>query len=593
MRCTPSHILCHVKLGSHHRNPDRNLSCLLANVRSISKNKNDFIFSLAEHRYDVVALTETWLDGKTESTPLPGEWASQYDFFRCDRKAKKGGGVALLVRKTLCPDLVFCKSVLNSYELLCCDIGTLSAMLRLVVVYKAPSCPAPKVEQMCKALSDVCASNRACVVVGDFNMPDINWNCLPNPSLMCATSRSFLDTCSSLGLTQHVKTCTLGNNILDLVFSSVPGLVNDVRVKPPIGSSDHSSIQFQIYFLVSDTSSKVIKRDYRNADFDAITTYLSNVDWLGSFNNVETVDGKYELFLAVLHHTIDMFVPTIKASVYRQRLPSHLRNLASKRATAWDTANSTGKSEDWLCFRHLSNIFEKRLWKYNSNMEKKIVQSADKGAFFRLLNSKLNSKPNIGVLKSTEGVIARTDKDKAEMLANTFEQSFMQHSSLANRCSDGISVFPCMLDSVWFYAEDIYKLLIAWPSSYSVTPDHVPLFFIKKVAHIIAGPLEHLFNLSFLRSEVPSRWRTSLITPIPKKKSQAIPQTTTALSVLPRFLLGFLKNFSRRGLCNIWSGMTSFPQINMGFKRVNQRPLPCCNPLMIGLLTWMKEVAPM
>lgn len=114
------------------------------------------------------------------------------------------------------------------------------------------------------------------------------------------------------------------------------------------------------------------------------------------------------------------------------------------------------------------------------NIGKKVVQSADKCAFFRLLNSKVNSKPNVGVLKSSEGVIARTDRD-AGIFASTFVQSFMQqYSSLANRCSDGVSASPRMLDSVWVYAEDIYKLLIAWPTSYSVMPDHVLLLFIKK-----------------------------------------------------------------------------------------------------------------
>ncbi|EYB98647.1 hypothetical protein Y032_0129g1479 [Ancylostoma ceylanicum] len=44
---------------------------------------------------------------------------------RCDRPRKKGGGVALVVKKTLLPILVYRESVRDGYEIVACDLHTI------------------------------------------------------------------------------------------------------------------------------------------------------------------------------------------------------------------------------------------------------------------------------------------------------------------------------------------------------------------------------------------------------------------------------------------------------------------------------------
>lgn len=94
---------------------------------------------------------------------------------RCDRQCKRCGGVALLVRKPLCPALVFRETVLNAHELLCCDLHSNNSLLRFIVVYKVPNGTSALSVQMSKAISDLVSSNRTCILCGDFNMPNINW----------------------------------------------------------------------------------------------------------------------------------------------------------------------------------------------------------------------------------------------------------------------------------------------------------------------------------------------------------------------------------------------------------------------------------
>ncbi|KAK6035375.1 hypothetical protein COOONC_27120, partial [Cooperia oncophora] len=136
-------------------------------------------------------------------------------------------------------------------------------------------------------------------------------------------------------------------------------------------------------------------------------------------------------------------------------------------------------------FKILDSRLNKRLLRYNAYLEKKVVESGD------------STKPGKDIDKEHfQGIFAKED-------------DVFSHK-----------VPPCgstMGPDLWFHRDEIFDLLSKWPNSHSVTPDFIPLHLIKRTAHCLALPLELLFNLSYMRSEVPSRWRHSFIVPVPKK----------------------------------------------------------------------------
>jgi len=112
-------------------------------------------------------------------------------------------------------------------------------------------------------------------MTGDFNFPDLRWNKSDVP-LDVSPSYIFLNTLNSLGLSQLVKTPTLGNNILDLVFTSFKSCTQSIHVQEPFFSSDHNSVYFEL--LDSSIEPTFRKRDFGKGNYYLINTNLESID---------------------------------------------------------------------------------------------------------------------------------------------------------------------------------------------------------------------------------------------------------------------------------------------------------------------------
>lgn len=547
----------------HLRTTGRKFSCFLTNIRSLMKNINAYAFLLTRSDFDILCITETWLGCGFDVATALGRRAASLEVLRCDRLNRKGGGVAMFIQKKHSPVLIFKESIESGYDILCCDITIRFAAVRLLLLYRAPSCSPCFTRQMYKAISDLISCDHPTVVMGDFNLPDIDWRARPNPTAKQSLSKSFLEMCESHSLEQLVDKCTLGNNILDLVLSNRVGLIDSVVVGPPIGSSDHSSVTFKMN-LPKESDLMVAKRDYSTVNLQAVANFLANVDWYSSLDSLVSVNDKYEMFIAILQHAIALFIPMIRVPPSRSALPGFLNSLYIRVLNAWKVATNTGSVKHRKLYDKLRIRFERKLAKYNKSIERKVVESNNKSAFFKFLKHKLRPKHTVCTLVNTDGRIARSDFEKAELLADSFAQVFTKDSE--QYVPDISPRFPVMPDSVWFHADELYGLLHNWPPSYSLTPDDIPLIVIKNIAHIIAGPLEYIYNLSLMRAEVPLRWRISYVTPIPKKDPLSSPSNYRPISITSVFARLFEKVLKDR-ITKHLNEFSIIPSCQHGFQK--------------------------
>lgn len=153
---------------------------------------------------------------------------------------------------------------------------------------------------------------------------------------------------------QLISEPTRGDNILDLVFSNHRSLISDISVQSPLGNSDHASISFDIN-ASGEEWFPIKRRQFTKCKYEAIC-YLYSADWAASVGSVSSVNDKYSMFLAILNHTIDMFVPCAYTNLDKSQLPLHLRNMLSHKKCLFNHAKLSG---DWTGYHRFSKLFSK------------------------------------------------------------------------------------------------------------------------------------------------------------------------------------------------------------------------------------------
>lgn len=489
----------------------KRLSCFYANVRSIVRNAV-YIDRILSSSFDVYVFTETWLKSHHFISSLFDNMSREFLTIRCDRKRKAGGGVAILLKKNVGAVEVFSQSVVNSYEILSVDVFLEWCKLRLVAVYRAPSCNSEQNKQLIIAISDLVECEHPSVLLGDFNYPDISWPDFREP--FSSDSACFVEMMRSHRLVQFVNEATRGSHILDLLLSSEKSFVDGVIVGPPVGLSDHRCVKFRLccYYVEPNYT---YARQFRRCDYNSACHFLSSFSWRNFLDSVTKVDEKYEMFISILKEAVELFVPWVRVEASHSYLPQYLQNMLDYRDFLFRLANGSSVADHWKKYTEFSGKFLQALKKYNANIEKRMLESGRKRNFYRFLSNKLRERDPIESIMKDD-VVAVLDADKAEILADKFCEVFLDDTSelptYIPEVSEPMGAVP------WFDGKMLYELILSCSDSCSLTPDGIPSIFLKNIAHVIAGPLAYIFNQSLMFGEVPKRWKHSYVTPLLKKK---------------------------------------------------------------------------
>ncbi len=154
-----------------------------------------------------------------------------------------GGGVLILCRADLNPVQVQVDFSVTGCDCLVIDLQG-PVPCRIVCCYRPPSASAAAMGELCQQLAMACDGHEPIVVVGDFNLPYVNWVTYSAPRTL--QYDAFLDFVNAASLSQLVLSSTRQENILDLVLTSDELFVSRVAVVDCFGTSDHSAVQFSL-----------------------------------------------------------------------------------------------------------------------------------------------------------------------------------------------------------------------------------------------------------------------------------------------------------------------------------------------------------
>ena len=104
-------------------------------------------------------------------------------------------------------------------------------MITVICAYLPPNLAIEPFRKTLLCINKLCSPDGSVILVGDFNLPAIDWSNMSSP--LDAKNIDFLNLCSTFGLTQYVTEPTRLCNILDLVLSNDHMLISDCTVGVP------------------------------------------------------------------------------------------------------------------------------------------------------------------------------------------------------------------------------------------------------------------------------------------------------------------------------------------------------------------------
>ena len=194
--------------------------------------------------YHVLCLTETWLSTTIYNKEI---LPSNFCIYRSDRPSR-GGGAMICVSNSISSRLIASHS---DIDLVIVQLLT-SPCVILCCVYIPPNCSSSYFCSAISILETILTQHNHVIILGDFNLPDINWSSLTSPS---PSSTILCDLIFKFNLIQMVNNATHSKgNILDLILTNIDYLISNMLITPSSNqllSSDHFFISFDVCGLLN------------------------------------------------------------------------------------------------------------------------------------------------------------------------------------------------------------------------------------------------------------------------------------------------------------------------------------------------------
>ena len=509
-------------------------SIVLSNVRSL-QNKKDELFYLTNYFRDyrdcsIYCFSETWLVPKITDTSIcpPG-----FNIHRADRskelsEKESGGGVCFIINKRWCND----SKILNSS---CTpDLETLFieckpfysprefSSLILAAVYVPPDANATNsMIDLSSQISTIENSrpDSLCIVLGDFNHTSLSKH-LPKfkQQVKCATRKDkTLDHCY----------CTINN-----AFHSI--------ARSPLGRSDHNMVFLLPSYRQNLKSIKPSIHTVRRWDTDSIQR-IQDCFALTDFSVFEDacVD-QHELTDTVTSY-IDfcqnLCVPVKTVKIYNNNKPWFNKEIKEK-IIAKDVAFKSGdhtkfkiaKYDLQRCITHAKRNFKSKL--------EEEFKSGNSRTVWKGLQTITGYKQKPSAISSDNSSIT---PDKLNEFYARFDRQNITPISVPPLSTPLEPPFVIKVHEVkyLFSRQSVKK---------AAGPDMVLTATLKYCSSELAPVFTNIFNKSLSCQSVPSCFKFSSITPVPKKPKisslndlRPVALTSVVMKVFERLVLKYLK----------------------------------------------------
>ena len=275
------------------------------------------------------------------------------------------------------------------------------------------------------------------IVLGDFNYPEINWKIstcdkpTENPAFM------FLEATRDAYLIQHIKEPTHARinengNILELVFTNKEGLVEDCTIGPPLGKSDHATINFSLKLKCNTPRMHQNRFQYDKGDYNSLRREIASIEWKSKFEG-KNANEQWTTFQSEIVELCNKFIPkyksTSKGRTLQMWMDSETLTKIRKKHQSYERWLQTKSGVDYQNYCKYRNQATRAIRKAVANFEKEIAKNmkVNPKMFWKYTKTRTKFSEKVAELDIPGGRVS-SDKEKASTLNDAFTSIFTKEA---------------------------------------------------------------------------------------------------------------------------------------------------------------------
>lgn len=245
------------------------------NIRSIFTGFDLFTdFVKSGNAFDVLGLSETWLDASVDDSALS---IDGFKLIRRDRSTR-GGGVAFYINNSLNFKVLKLLSPATSpLEQLWISLNISGKKVCLGTLYRPPNTNLDAcLEELETYLTTYLTEYDYIIFGGDFNVDFLNVD--------SSNSKQIISFLNKYNLNQIVSSPTRVTNIsstlIDYIVTSNNDIIHETDVLKMEDISDHALVSCKLKIIKEKCKPKIVtNRDYRNFNYNHFLHDLHSINW--------------------------------------------------------------------------------------------------------------------------------------------------------------------------------------------------------------------------------------------------------------------------------------------------------------------------
>ena len=220
---------------------------------------------------------------------------------------------------------------------------------------------------------------------------------------------------------------------MDTILVDDPSLISNVREAPPLGSSDHLCILFNLELVKNENNNFIIDvKDAKNfapnqqnlgyyntnkTDWSLANEFLSEVEWNELFAGVSCINHYWMIFYSVIVYAISLFTPvkrntTIgirrsrkRSGKFRKSYLKKINKLRSKKFKSWKRFKSRPTQCRKATYKRHAKTYKMELHKHITSVENNLISSNNCRSFYNYVNKNIKPKGSVPPLADSTGTM--------------------------------------------------------------------------------------------------------------------------------------------------------------------------------------------